>query len=607
VKPTQPCSTFPVINPATELPIHEIHMASAEDVDRAVQAARAASADWAETSPAERVGLLRRLAKEYKSRSKALADAMTLEMGAPTTMANHMQAAIGLKHIHHAADVAESFSFESAFCPPGANGVVGGTSGERSTLKTAQGTYILHMPIGVCGLITPWNWPMNQVTLKVAYALAAGCTTILKPSEFAPLSASVFAEAVHASGFPRGVFNLVHGDGLVAGSSLAAHPEVDMVSFTGSKAGGVAVSKAAADTVKRVSLELGGKGPNLIFQDVEDLERTVRAGVEEMMCNSGQSCNAPSRMLVQRTIYEEALRIAAAAVSDIKVQSPDFKGGHIGPVVNAKQFEHVQRLIYTGIEEGATLLVGGPGRPAGFEIGYYVRPTLFADVDNSSHTIAREEVFGPVLCIIPFDDEDDAVAIANDTPYGLTSYVQTSDPHRARRLARRLKAGMIEINGISHPAGAPFGGVKESGIGREGGIWGLAEYLEVKAASGWPSSFGESDVAGASPHKLKASPFASDPPSRMRDPSRTILASTADSTGDSSTRGENVSGSPPKSTKDKYNHLPRPTRPGGRLPGESWHQACDSLVESDDVRPGSPDKGPKKLFPYGPLSSIREP
>ncbi|MGR3520859.1 MAG: aldehyde dehydrogenase family protein, partial [Roseovarius sp.] len=331
-------------------------------------------------------------------------------------------------------------------------------------------------------MITPWNWPMNQITLKVIAALVAGCTMVLKPSEESPLDALIFAEIIDAAGLPRGVFNLVNGDGAGVGSQLSAHADVDMISFTGSARAGRLISRSAADTLKRVSLELGGKGANLIFGDAD--EKAVKRGVLHCMNNTGQSCNAPTRMLVERDRYDRTVEEAAAIAEGLKVGPASEPGRHIGPVVNATQFQKVQNLIQTGIDEGARLVAGGTGRPEGFNKGFYVRPTVFADVTNDM-TIAQEEIFGPVLSIIPFDTEEEGVRVANDTPYGLTNYVQTGDPARANRLARALRSGMVEMNGKSRGAGAPFGGMKQSGHGREGGKWGIEDFLEVKAVSGW--------------------------------------------------------------------------------------------------------------------------
>lgn len=456
---------FPVINPSTEKPCAEISLGGAADVDCAVEAARRALEPWSQTSQEERLALLSKLATIYSRRKAEMAEQISLEMGAPIKLAMEQQAAAGLGNLMAAIKALNDFSFE------------------QPLRENAASDRILHEPIGVAALITPWNWPANQVTLKVAPALAAGCTVVLKPSELAPLSSLLFAEMVEEAGFPPGVFNLVNGDGPTVGNALSTHPDVDMVSFTGSTRAGKEVSRAAAETVKRVALELGGKGPNLLFADC-DLEKAVTAGVKGVMRNSGQNCNAPTRMLVQREIYAEACRLAAALVGGQAVGASDDPGAHIGPVSSEMQYDKIQYLISTGIEEGARLLAGGVGRPEGFTQGYYVRPTLFADVTNEM-TIAREEIFGPVLSIIPFDDEEEAVRIANDSPYGLTSYLQTGDPKRARRVARALRAGMVEINNARRGAGSPFGGVKQSGNGREGGVWGMMEFLEVKSVSGW--------------------------------------------------------------------------------------------------------------------------
>jgi aldehyde dehydrogenase (NAD+) len=335
----------------------------------------------------------------------------------------------------------------------------------------------------VCGLITPWNWPMNQVALKVAPALAAGCTVVLKPSEIAPLSAMLFAEMIDEAGFPAGVFNLVNGDGPTVGEAMSSHPDIDMMSFTGSARAGTAVTKAAADTIKRVTLELGGKGPNIVFAD-SDIPAAVKRGAIHCFNNTGQSCNAPTRMLVERSAYDEAVQVAAETAENTKVGDPTEEGNHIGPLASEMQFDKVQRLIQTGVEEGARLVAGGVGRPEGFNRGYFVRPTVFADVNNDM-TIAREEIFGPVLSIIPFDGEDEAVEIANDTAYGLTGYVQSGDAARANKIARKLRSGMVQLNGAQRAAGSPFGGYRQSGNGREGGKWGLEDFLEVKAVAGW--------------------------------------------------------------------------------------------------------------------------
>lgn len=457
---------FPVINPADETAFATISMGSSADVDRAVAAARAAFAGWSVTSRDERLAKLEALATVYERRSGDMAQAISQEMGAPITLATRAQAGAGLGHIKAFIRVLREFTFEHAL------------------RDDAQGEHIIYEPIGVCGPITPWNWPMNQVTLKVVPALAAGCTVVLKSSEIAPLSALLFAEIVHEAGFPKGVFNLVNGDGPTVGEAMSRHPGIDMMSFTGSTRAGIAVTKAAADTVKRVTLELGGKSPNIVFADA-DLPKAIAAGAAHCFNNTGQSCNAPTRMLVQRSVYDKAVQLATAAAEATKVGNPADEGGHIGPLVSETQFNKVQGLIDAAIAEGARLVAGGPGRPEGFNRGYFVRPTVFADVTNDM-TIAREEVFGPVLSMIAFDSEDEAIQVANDTAYGLSSYVQTGDPERAKRVARRLRSGMVQLNGAGRASGSPFGGYKQSGNGREGGKWGLEDFLEVKAVAGWP-------------------------------------------------------------------------------------------------------------------------
>jgi len=454
---------FKITNPATEEFSAVISLGSVQDIDDAVQAARYAFANWREVTVQGRVTLLQRLLKIYQARSAEMAAMISLEMGAPIDLAKNAQTAAGIAHTGQYIESLKSFEFER---------VVPNNSGDR----------IFYEPIGVCGLITPWNWPMNQVTLKVIAALSAGCTVVLKPSEIAPLSSMLFAEMVDEAGFPPGVFNLVNGTGVVAGDALAAHSEVDMLSFTGSTRAGIAVSQRAAPTVKRVTLELGGKSPNLVFADT-DLEQTIRRGVLHCFNNSGQSCNAPTRMLVQREVYAQAVQIAAQTALDCKVGLPSLKGDHLGPLVSQTQFDRVQALIHVALEEGARLVAGGPGRPDGFSSGYFVRPTVFADVTQTMR-IVQEEVFGPVLCIQPFDDEEEAVRLANDTPYGLAAYVQTNDRERALRVTKKLRAGGIHINGVNSSSGTPFGGYKQSGNGREGGKWGLEDFLEVKSVSG---------------------------------------------------------------------------------------------------------------------------
>ena len=416
------------------------------------------------TPAADRIALVEKLIGIYQTRTEDLAQAMSQEMGAPIDMARSQQVGAGSWHLDGFVRAAKAFEFE------------------RPLGEHAPNDRIIYEAVGVAALITPWNWPMNQVTLKVGAAAIAGCTMVLKPSEQSPLNAMIFAEMMDEAGFPPGVFNLVNGDGAGVGSQLSAHPDVDMVSFTGSTHAGTAISKAAADTLKKVHLELGGKGANVVFADAD--EKAVKRGVLHMMNNTGQSCNAPSRMLVQRPIYDQAVETAAEVANKVSVGPASEEGRHIGPVVNELQWGKIQDLIQKGIDEGARLVAGGTGRPEGLNKGYYVRPTVFADANNQM-TIAREEIFGPVLTMIPFDTEEEAVEIANDTPYGLTNYVQTQDGDRANRIARVLRSGMVEMNGKSRSAGSPFGGMKQSGNGREGGVWGLEDFLEVKAVGGW--------------------------------------------------------------------------------------------------------------------------
>ncbi|HHV68830.1 aldehyde dehydrogenase family protein [Brucella intermedia] len=453
-----------VINPANEKPYAVISAGSAKDIDLAVAAARKAFPSWSETSAADRIGYIRRLVEIYEARLEEMAKAISLEMGAPITLARESQAAAGLSHTKAFIAAFENFEFEELLSPKFPNQT------------------IVREPIGVCGLITPWNWPMNQIALKVIPALAVGCTVILKPSEIAPMSAMLFAEFVDEAGFPQGVFNLVNGEGAVVGEALSQHPDVDMMSFTGSTRAGTAVSRAAAATVKRVSLELGGKSPNIVFADA-DLEKTIARSLAHCFENTGQSCNAPTRMLVERSVYDKAVELARKVAEGTKVGDPAEEGDHIGPLSSSIQFEKVQKLIRKGIDEGARLVAGGTGRPDGFTEGDFVKPTVFADVNNDM-TIAREEIFGPVLAMIPFDTEEEAIAIANDTPYGLAAYIQTGSPERAKRVARKLRAGMVQINGTSRAPGSPFGGYKQSGNGREGGKWGLEDFMEVKLISG---------------------------------------------------------------------------------------------------------------------------
>ena len=448
---------FPVCDPATEEQFDTILLAAREDVDAAVAAAKAAfEADW-QTPKAERLARLERLVTATEARLEDLAQAMSREMGAPITMAREAQADAAIGHLRGFIDALRA-------------------QPERETL--ANGDVLVREPIGVCGLITPWNWPINQIALKVIPALAAGATCVLKPSEYTPLSAAIYAEIIDAAGFPAGAFNLIHGDGPTVGAALSRHPDLQMMSFTGSTRAGTAVTQDAADTVKRVTLELGGKSPNLVFADC-DLRERVTASVAECFYNTGQSCDAPTRLLVERCCYDEAVEIAAEAARAQQVGQPSEEGDHIGPLFDQIQFNRVQEKIEAGIAEGARLVAGGPGRPEGFNKGWYVRPTVFADVAPEMR-IAREEIFGPVLAITAFEDEDHAVHLANDTPYGLAAYIQTGDRARAERVAARLRAGAVHINGGAYNYGSPFGGYKQSGNGREGGLAGLEDYQEMK-------------------------------------------------------------------------------------------------------------------------------
>ncbi len=453
-----------VIDPSTEEVCAVISLGDAADTDAAVAAANAAFPAWAATPPAQRRAHVAAILDQYERRVEEMEHAISLEMGAPIDMSRSDQAPCLPWHLKNFLTAFDKMEWVRPLGPHAPN--------DRIALE----------PIGVVGLITPWNWPMNQVTLKVIPALLAGCTCVLKPSEEAPLSSLLFAEFVHDAGVPAGVFNLVNGDGAGVGSQLSAHPDVEMISFTGSTRAGRAISIAAAETMKRVVLELGGKGANLIFADAG--EAAVARGVTKMMYNSGQSCNAPSRMLVERPLYDRAVEIAAQTADAIKVGPASAPGDHIGPVVNRRQWDQIQGYIQKGIDEGARLIAGGPGLPEGMNKGFYIRPTIFADV-TPGMTIEREEIFGPVLAMIPFDTEEEAVRIANDTPYGLTNYVQSADGARRNRLARQLQSGMVEMNYKSRGAGSPFGGVKASGRAREGGHWGIEEFLEVKAISGW--------------------------------------------------------------------------------------------------------------------------
>jgi aldehyde dehydrogenase (NAD+) len=457
--PSEP-REHPVVNPATEEVAGVISLGAPADVDRAVTAARRAFGAWSRTPLEERRALLQRILAGYKARLPEIGAAISDEMGAPMGLALKAQAGTGVAHLTAMLQALEHFAFE----------------------EQHGSTRLLFEPVGVCGLITPWNWPMNQVAVKVVPALAAGCTMVLKPSELSPFSAVLFAQVLHDAGVPPGVFNLVNGLGPTAGAALSAHPQVDMVSFTGSTRAGIEVARAAAPQVKRVHQELGGKSPNVILEDA-DFPRAVKVGVLQVLLNSGQSCDAPTRMLVPASRLAEVEGLARAVAEAAVVGDPRAEKTTVGPVVSRAQFERVQGYIEKGIAEGARLVAGGPGRPAGLERGFYVRPTVFSGVRNDM-VVAREEIFGPVLCVLPYRDEEDAIRIANDTPYGLAGYVWSADPERARRVARHIRAGQIHLNGAGPDFGAPFGGYKASGNGREWGVHGLREFLETKALLG---------------------------------------------------------------------------------------------------------------------------
>ena len=459
VEPAVP-KTLDVINPANEEVCGRISLGGAADVDRAVAAARGAFESFSRTSREERLALLGRIVAEYKKRYDDMAAAITEEMGAPSSLAQQAQAALGSAHFQTAAGILKGYEFESL---------------RGSTL-------IAREPIGVCGLITPWNWPVNQIACKVAPALAVGCTVVLKPSEVAPFSGIILAEIMDAAGVPPGVFNLVNGDGPGVGAAISAHPDIDLMSFTGATRAGVEVARAAAATVKRVHQELGGKSPNILLEDA-DMQRAVTGGVKQVMQNSGQSCNAPTRMLAPNTRMEEVVALARAAAESTTVGDPRGNS-EIGPVASEVQWNKIQGLIQKGIEEGATLVAGGPGRPEGLDRGFYVKPTVFAGVTNDM-TIAREEIFGPVLTILGYDTVEEAIAIGNDTPYGLAAYVQGTDPAALRHVASRLRAGQVTINGAGLDPMAPFGGYKQSGNGREWGDLAFSEFLETKAEIGY--------------------------------------------------------------------------------------------------------------------------
>jgi aldehyde dehydrogenase (NAD+) len=449
-----------VINPATERTIARIAMGSSEDINIAVEAAQRAFKSFAKSSKTERLELLNNILAVFEQRYDDMSEVICAELGAPISLCQNAQTAVGIGHLKATITTLENYHFEQV---------------------NSEGDLILREPIGVCGLITPWNWPINQIALKVFPALAAGCTMVLKPSEMTPLNALLFTEIIDAAGVPPGVFNLVNGDGQNAGASLSKHPDIQMISFTGSTRAGSQISKDSAATVKRVALELGGKSPNIILPDA-DLKAAVTKGVGHCFQNTGQSCNAPTRMLVHQDQYEQAMAIAAEAAQKTTVGPPDQTGKHLGPLVSATQYSKVQALMQTAIDEGATLLAGGPGRPEGFDQGYYVKPTVFGNVTNDM-TIAQEEVFGPVLVIIPFTSDEQAIAIANDTPYGLAAYIQSKDQERALGIMRELRAGMVRINGTDIGYSSPFGGYKLSGNGREGGSLGLEDFCEIKAVS----------------------------------------------------------------------------------------------------------------------------
>ena len=453
-----------VINPATEKSCAIISLGGKEDIHSAVMAAKEAFKTWGFSTKEERVSLLETFYTLYKKRWNDITEAIIQEMGAPKDFASKLQTGTGASHTKSFIRYLKEFEFEKPL-------------GEH-----AKNQRILYEPKGVCALITPWNWPINQVTLKVIPALAAGCTMILKPSELAPLSAMIIAELIDEAKFPKGVFNLVNGDGATTGDALTSHPDVNMISFTGSTRAGALISQNAAKDFKRVSLELGGKGANIIFKDADS--EAIERGALRCFRNSGQSCNAPTRMLIEKSMYGDAVERLKKYADEFKVDDPNKEGDHIGPVISEMQYNKIQTLIKKGIDEGAKLISGGPGKPNGFDNGYYVKPTVFADVNNNME-IAKTEIFGPVLSVIPFETEEEAISIANDTEYGLTNYIQTQDTEKVQRVARKLRSGMVDVNGAGIAVDAPFGGFKHSGIGREAGKEGLLEFLEVKSVGGW--------------------------------------------------------------------------------------------------------------------------
>ncbi len=453
-----------VIDPSTEEVCGVISNGTSKDVDRAVAAAKAAFDGWKHTDPQKRLTFVEKILAIYNQRQGEMAKAISTEMGAPIDMAIEQQVGAGARHIETFIDSFLHFSFQT------------------DLVKGHKDSALQYEPVGVVGLITPWNWPMNQITLKVIPAMLAGCTMVLKPSEIAPLSALLFADIIDQAGVPKGVFNLVNGDGAGVGTCLSGHRDIAMISFTGSTRAGKAISKNAAETLKRVGLELGGKGANLVFADAR--EDAVKWSVLRCFNNSGQSCNAPTRMFVERSIYEKAKATAKEVANNVKLAVASQHGNHLGPVVSKAQFDKIEGLIQSGIDEGATLIAGGTGLPEGINHGYFVRPTVFADVKPNMR-IFREEIFGPVLSMIPFDTEEEALAMASDTDYGLTNYVQSEDREKCHRIATALRSGMVEVNGLSLPKGSYFGGVKYSGHAREGGIWGIKEFLDTKAISEW--------------------------------------------------------------------------------------------------------------------------
>jgi aldehyde dehydrogenase (NAD+) len=462
VEPNKP-NDFKVINPCNEEPCAIISLGSKEDTNFAIKSAKYAFETWKETTKEDRLDFLEKLLSVYKKRSIEMAEAISLEMGAPIDWATDVQTASGQSHLEDFILRLKNFEFDEHF-------------------NIKSNNHIYYEPIGVCGLITPWNWPINQIALKVIPALATGCTMVLKPSEIAPISGLLFAEMIDEVGFPKGVFNLVNGDGVGVGTYLSGHPDIDMISFTGSTRAGKLISKNAAETIKRVCLELGGKGGNIVFAD--SYPNAVRDGIRNVMSNSGQSCDAPTRMLVEKSIYQRAIKEATEEANLIKVDEASKKGDHIGPVVSKTQYDKIINLIEAGVKEGATLAAGGPERPDNLDKGYFIKPTIFTNVTNNMD-IAKKEIFGPVLSIIPFETEEEAIEITNNTEYGLGNYLQTEDKEKAHRIAKKLKSGCVYINGNAADPGTPFGGFRQSGNGREGGVWGLEEYLEVKTVTGW--------------------------------------------------------------------------------------------------------------------------